>query len=375
MDLFWQALQLIRDKYVGRGELDDKTLVYGAIRGMIDALGDTGHSTFLTPQQMQQLQDALDQSVVGIGVTLAQRDGQTVITSVIPQSPAQAAGVRTGDIIVKVEGESVAGITLDELVSRVRGEAGTRVQVTLHRPSTGEIIDLSIVREELHVPAAWWAMVPGTKVALVRLASFGSGAAADLQASRDAAAAAGATSLVLDLRGNPGGYVDQAVNVASQFLTDRIVYVREDAAGTHTPVMTDSAVTATNLPLVVLVDQYTASAAEIVAGAIQAAHRASLVGETTFGTGTVLQAYDLADGSSIRLAVERWLTPDGLLIFGKGITPDLVVTMAANDVPVDPDQLASVPADQVAALHDPQLLRALELLGVPLPSPSPSRVP
>ncbi len=375
MDLFWQALQDIRDHYVGRDQLDDQTLLYGAIRGMVEALGDTGHSVFLTPQEVRDIQDSLNQSVVGIGVLLGQRDGQLVIVSVIPDSPAHDAGIRTGDQILSVDGQTLDGLTIDQVVSRVRGDAGTTVQLTLNRPSTGAQLLLSIVREELHVPAAWWAMVPGTQVAMLRLASFGAGAAADLQQSRDAAVAAGATSLILDLRGNPGGYVDEAIKVASLFLHDKTVYIRELASGEHIPVPTDAGVEATDLPLVLLVDGSTASAAEIVAGAIQSAHRATLVGVTTFGTGTVLNSFDLTDGSAIRLAVERWRTPDGVLIFGKGITPDEQVALGPDDVPVEPDSLEGLTPDQVAALKDPQLRKALELLGAPLPSAAPSTAP
>jgi carboxyl-terminal processing protease len=370
MDLFWDALQDIREKYVGRGELSDQTLLYGAIRGMVDALGDTGHSTFLTPEEVRLVQDSLNQSVVGIGVTIAERDGTSVVTSVLPDSPARDAGIQAGDVINAVDGESIVGLTLDELVSRVRGDAGTSVEVTLVRPSTGETLELTIVREELNIPAATWAFVPTTNVALLRLSSFSAGSGAELQAARDAATAAGATALILDLRANPGGYVNEAVNVASQFLREKIVYISEDAEGTQTPIPTDDGVEPTDLPLVLLVDQYTASAAEIVSGAIQSAGRAPIVGETTFGTGTVLDLFALGDGSQLRLATSRWLTPDGKLIFGKGITPDEVVPLAVDDMPVDPEMLSV--SDQVAALTaargDPQLLKALELLEVTLPA-------
>ncbi|HUP83140.1 MAG TPA: S41 family peptidase [Candidatus Limnocylindria bacterium] len=362
MDLFWNALQDIRDKYVGRGELSDQTLLYGAIRGMVESLGDTGHTTFLTPEQVKKLQDQLNQSVVGIGVTLFQTDGQNVVTSVIPGSPARAAGIQTGDIFTAVDGEPIAGLTLDELIGRVRGEAGTRVEITLLRPATGETLVLTIVRQELHIPAVSWAMVPGTNIGLLALSSFGSGSAAELLTARDAAIARGATALILDLRSNPGGYVHEAVNVASQFLHDKTVYISEDASGAQAPVKTDDEVEATDLPLVVLVDQYTASAAEIVSGAIQSAHRGTIVGETTFGTGTVLDVFDLGDGSQLRLATSRWLTPDAVLIFGKGITPDEVVPLADTDVLTDPSAIESLTPDQVAALKDPQLLKALELL-------------
>jgi carboxyl-terminal processing protease len=362
MDLFWTALQDIRDRYVGRGELSDQTLLYGAIRGMVESLGDTGHTTFLTPEEVKLLQDSLNQSIVGIGVTLDQGAGGAVVTSVLPSSPAREAGIQTGDIIEAVDGESIADLTLDELISRIRGEAGTTVRVTLARPATNETLELSIVREELNIPAATWAMVPGTTVALLRLTSFSAGSGAELMTARDSAVAAGAAQLILDLRANPGGYVHEAVNVASQFLHEKTVYISEDAEGTRNPITTDDAVETTDLPLVVLVDQYSASSAEIVAGAIQAAGRAQIVGETTFGTGTVLEIFDLGDGSQIRLATSRWLTPDGELIFGKGITPDEVVPLGVDDVPVDPEMLEGLTPDQVVGLKDPQLHKALEIL-------------
>lgn len=368
MDLFWQTLQDIRDNYVGRGELSDQTLLYGAIRGMVDSLGDTGHTSFLTPEEVRLLQDSLDRSVVGIGVTLSQRGGATIVTSVIPDSPARAAGIQKGDVIEAVDGESIAGLTLDVLITRIRGAAGTSVEVTLLRPATGQTLAFTMVRQELHVPAAAWAMVPGTTVALLSLSSFSDGAGADLRAARDDATAAGATAFILDLRSNPGGYVHEAVNVASQFLREKTVYISEDAAGTQTPVKTDDAVESTDAALVVLVDQYTASAAEIVSGAIQSARRAPIVGETTFGTGTVLNVFDLGDGSQIRLATSRWLTPDGVLIFDTGITPDELIPLAETDVAVDPETLEGLTSDQVAGLRDPQLLKALELLGVSPPS-------
>jgi carboxyl-terminal processing protease len=375
MDLFWQALADIRANFVGRAQLDDKTLVYGAIRGMVEALGDTDHTVFLTPQEVQDSNDALNQSVVGIGVTVGMDGANVKILSVLPDSPARAAGLHAGDIFLTVDGNSIAGQTIDQVVSQVRGDAGTTVNVTLNRPSTGETIDVSIVRQALHVPAAWWAMVPGTQVALIRLASFGSAASDDLIAARTAASAAGATSIILDLRGNPGGYVDQSKDVASQFLSNKVVYISEDANGVQTPVSTNPAIAATDIPLAVLVDNSTASAAEILAGAIQSAQRATIVGETTFGTGTVLNEFDLADGSALHLATQRWLTPDGVLIFGKGITPDDPVTMGPDDTPTDPADLSSVAPSLVSSLPDPQLLAALNLLGVPEPTQTPVASP
>ena len=175
---------------------------------------------------------------------------------------------------------------------------------------------------------------------------------------------------MLDLRGNPGGYVDEAVKSSSLFLHDKVVYISETADGQRTPVNTDNSIPSTDVPMVVLIDNNTASSAEIMAGALQAAGRAQLVGETTFGTGTVLLPYTLSDGSVVRLGVERWLTPNGDLIFGKGITPTVEVTLGPNDVPIEPGDLGALSPDQLSSITDLQLLKAIELLGGPAITPS-----
>jgi carboxyl-terminal processing protease len=370
-DLFWQALQVVRDNFVGRSDLTDEQLTYGAIRGLVQALGDTGHSVFLTREQAESEQNSLDQNVVGIGVLLGENDDHIIIVSVVPDSPAQRAGLKAGDTIVAVNGVSTAGLAADELASKVRGEEGSTVNVTVERPPDNQQLDFSMVRARIRVPATSWTMVPGTTIGLLRLSQFSAGAADELKQARDAAVAAGATSLILDVRGNPGGYVDQAVNAASLFLHDKVVYIRELANGDQIPVETNDDVPATDLPLVVLIDQNTASSAEIMSGAIKSAGRAPLIGDTTFGTGTVLLPFPLADGSVIRLAVERWLTPDGELIFGKGITPTEPVALGPNNVPVEPNDLRDLTADQLSTLTDVQLLRAIQLAGGPTITPSP----
>ena len=374
-DLFWQALDVIQKNFVGRADIDPTQLTYGAIRGMVEALGDTGHSVFLTPEQAQSEQNALNQNVVGIGVLLGQRNGQTIIVSVVPGSPAEQAGLKAGDAIVAVNGASVEGLAPDELAAKVRGDEGTSVTVTVERPSTGERLDFTIVRQKIKFPSASWTMIPGTNIALLRLSQFAAGSADELQAARDAAIAAGATSIILDLRGNPGGYVDQAVQAASEFLHGKTVYIRETASGEKIPVQTSDTVPSTDVPLAVLIDKNTASSAEIMSGAIKSAGRAPLVGDTTFGTGTVLLPFTLSDGSVVRLAIERWLTPDGDLIFGKGITPTDPVALGPNDVPIEPNDLRDLPADQLGSLTDRQLLKAIELLGGPTFSPVPAPAP
>ncbi len=369
--LLLESLEVIRQTYVGRSELDVTSLTHGAIRGIVDALGDTAHSVFLTPEEADAEQNSLDGSVVGIGVLLGLRDEQVVIVSVIGDGPAQEVGLRAGDEIVEVDGEAVAGLETEQVAARVRGEEGTEVTITVERPSTGQRLDFTMERARIEIPAASWAMVPGTDVALLRLVQFSAGSAAELAQARDDALAAGAERLILDLRGNPGGFVDQAVDATSLFVPDSVVYIRELASGERIPVRTNPDIEPTGVPLVVLVDQNTASSGEITAGAIDAAGRAPLVGQTTFGTGTILLPFDLSDGSSIRLAVERWLTPDGELIFGNGIEPDVEVELPPDGVPVEPDELRDLSPEEVSALGDTQLLTALDLVRGVTPSPSP----
>jgi carboxyl-terminal processing protease len=361
-DLFWQALACIRQNYVGRSDLIDTDLTYGAIKGLVDSLGDTGHSTFLTPDALASEQQSLDGTVVGVGALLGTKDGQPVIVSVISGGPASRAGLKAGDVILSVNGEKVTDLGPSEVAAKIRGEEGSQVVVSVLRPSTGEQLDFTMVREKIDFPAATWAFVPGTHIAVLRLIQFSSGAADELRQARDEALAQGATAFVLDLRSNPGGFVPEAVNVASLFLKDKTVYIRELASGERIPVSTDSNYPATDLPLVVLIDQGTASSAEIVSGALKSAGRGELVGETTFGTGTVLLTYNLADGSAVRVAVERWLTPDGELIFGKGIAPTVEQAMPAAGRALEPQEISQLAPDAVATMEDAQMLKALEIL-------------
>lgn len=374
--VFWQALEKIRQNYVGRNDLNDRDLTYGAIRGMVEALGDTGHSTFLTPEALASENQTLNGSVVGVGALLGTKDGSPVIVSVISGGPASRAGMRSGDEILAVDGSDVSTLAPEDVAARIRGQAGTTVVVKVERPSTGEQIEFSMVREQINFPAASWAFVPGTHIADLRLIQFSAGAADELRAARDEAIAQGATALVLDLRSNPGGYVSEAVRVASEFIGGKAVYIRELAdksqivvgacfpagnTGRTADCRDQDSGPPTDLPLVVLIDQGTASAAEIVSGALRSAGRGDLVGETTFGTGTVLLTFDLADGSAVRIAVERWLTPDGELIFGQGIDPTVTVAMPATARALEPQELAGQAAATLAT-EDPQMSKAVELL-------------
>ena len=360
--LFWEAYDIVRQQFVGRDQLGDTQLTYGAIDGLVESLGDTGHSVFLTPEALQRERESLSGTIVGVGALIGERNGRPVVVSVLSGGPAQRAGLRSGDLFLTVDGVDVESLAPEEIAPLVRGEEGTTVELVMARPSTGEVLTFNIVREPIDFPAASWAMVPGTTIADLRLIQFSEGAADQLSQAREEAIAAGAQSFILDLRSNPGGFVHEAVGVASLFLDDETVYIRELANGERIPERTDPGRQATNLPLVVLIDEGTASSAEIVSGAVGSAGRAELVGTTTFGTGTVLLTFELTDGSAVRIAVERWLTPDGELIFERGISPTIEVALEPTDVPLEPSELELLSAAEVQSISDPQLLRAIDLL-------------
>ncbi len=340
--------------------LDDQALAYGAISGMTQAVGDEGHTSFLTAAEAKASDQSLSGTFVGIGVRVSGETGAVVIASIIPGTPAADSGLRRGDRIVAVDGKPTTGETVDQVVTRVRGPEGEDVTLTIARAGTSNF-DVTITRRKFDLPLVSWAMAPGTTVAVIRLDQFATGATKGIQDAITKAKSAGATALVLDLRGNPGGYVSEAIGVTSQFVADGIVYQAIDASGKEKDSPVEPGGLATDIPLVVLADGGTASAAEIVTGAIQDAGRGKVVGEKTFGTGTVLGRFDLADGSSLRIGVERWLTRAGRPIWHEGLVPDVTVALAADAQPVGPDELRDMTAAQLAASSDAQLRKALQL--------------
>jgi carboxyl-terminal processing protease len=358
--LYEQALQIVRQNFVGKSDVTDEQLLYGSIRGMVDSLGDTGHSVFLTPSEYSASQSELSGNVAGIGVLLSTDNGQFTVTKVLPDSPALAAGVKAGDQITAVDGVSVSGLSFDVFASKIRGKAGTKLTITVARPGVAEPLQISMTRAVVSVPLVTWGMIPGTHVADIALVEFSNGASDQLAAAITSATDSGATAIVFDLRGNPGGYASEAVDVASEFISSGTVYITQDSSGHNTSNEVNTSVEHTSLPMVVLVDHNSASASEIVAGALQDSKRATVVGQSTFGTGTVLQPFKLPDGSAILLGTAYWLTPNGHKIFGKGITPDQQIALAAGVEPLDPSTLAAMTAAQLNSSGDAELLAAVQ---------------
>ncbi len=360
--LLAQAWDTIHQQYVDRSALQPKELTYGAISGMVDALGDTGHSAFLTPDMVKDLHNMERGEFKGVGLEIRLKDGRVVVVAPIDGSPAQRAGVRPGDIILKVGDQDISDWPLNRVVDHITGRPGTKVSLTLQDPNTARTRQVTLLRTSIKVHEVTWCRVPGTDIAHVRLSSFESGVTKDLRRALDQLQHEQLKGIILDMRNNPGGLLDEAVGVASQFLKNGVVLQAKNAKGELEPVPVEKGGLSPDAPLAVLVNQGSASAAEIVAGALQDQRRASLVGEQTFGTGTVLQEFRLRDGSALLLAVEEWLTPDGRSFWHKGIAPQYNVVLPPEASPLLPGAERTMTPEQLQASDDRQLLTALQLI-------------
>jgi carboxyl-terminal processing protease len=358
--LYLEAWEAIREDYVDQGQVDPERQTYGAIRGMLDSLGDEGHTRFLTPEEVQSNREDLAGEYVGVGIQLEDREDEVVVAAPIDGSPADRAGIQPGDVILAVDGQDVSGLELTEVVERVKGDEGTSVTLTVERGDRE--LEFSLDRAEVRVPAVSWMPIPGTEAAQLRLASFSADASEELAAAIEEAQAAGAERFILDLRNNPGGRVDQALGIAGQFLEPgEVVYIRKDSDGSEREETVPRSADPIDAPLVVLINEGSASSSEILAGALRDNGRARVVGETSFGTGTVLNEFVLDDGSAILLGVAEWLTPNGDFIREEGIEPDVVVESPEDFRPLTPDEARDLSREEIFE-RDPQIERAYESL-------------
>jgi carboxyl-terminal processing protease len=361
-DPFWEAWNLVQENYVDRTAVDAEKMTRGAIEGMLRSLGDEGHTSYLTPEEYDQMEEDLEGKMGGIGVYMTMRNRAFVVTGVIPKSPAQAAGLHPGDVFLQVEGKDIQDLSMDRLKAQVRGKPGTPVHLEMHREGESRPVEFTITRALIEVPDVTWHMLPELPIAHVAIKDFGEQAQAQLQKAVREATEQGAKGLLVDVRGNPGGLKDQAVAVTSEFLKDGVVFIEQDMKGVRKPEAVQPGGHATDIPVVLLIDDGTASSAEIFAGALQDHGRAKLVGTQTFGTGTVLQPFELKDGSAVLLAVAQWLTPKGREIWHKGITPDVEVPLPDDAALLLPEMEGDLDAAALSRSGDKQLLKGLEVL-------------
>ncbi len=346
-DLIAEVLELLEERYVDDDALTTKNLSVGAIRGIVDALGDDGHTQYLTEEEYKVEQEILDGRVAGIGVVLDQRSSAPLIISVVDGSPADNAGVQAGDIIATVDGVETARLPLGELGGLVRGEPGTLVRLGIERPGGAELLDIGILRADVEVDPVVWAMAPGSDVAVIRIVQFSVGSGHQVREAVEQAIDEGTTGFVLDLRGNPGGLVNETLNAMSAFLDEGVAFLERGRDEDAIEVSVDPGrALDTELPIVALVDYGTASAGEILAAGLRDNGRARIVGEQTFGTGTILNTIRLSDQSALRLGVREWLTPAGEGVFRLGVTPDEHVSLPLGSTRLSPpDFLTLTPVD------------------------------
>ncbi len=344
---FWEAWQIVHDQYLVQ-PVDDTKLMQGAIKGMMNSLGDI-HTTYMTPVEFNDANAELV-GYSGIGAWVNTEGEYLTITEPMKGSPAEAAGLKAGDQIIAIDGMDMTG-TLAELArQKVLGPAGTKVVLTVRREGVEEPFDVTITRAQITIPSTESKILDGG-IAYIRLTAFSNTTKEELHAALQNLLAQNPKGLILDLRYNGGGYLDQAIYVISEFVPTGVAAYEEYGNGTRETFNVTGDGIATQIPMVVLVNEWSASASEIVAGALQDHSRAQLVGITTFGKGTVQNWIALKNNQgAVSVTIARWLTPDGNNIDGKGVTPDVEVKIS------DADNQAGI---------DTQLNRAVEILSQP----------
>ena len=341
-DRLREAWELLHKEHIDRLELDPKTLSDGAIRGMLQALDDP-YASFLDAEQFNQEAQEIRGFFEGIGAQVAMQEGQLTIITPLPDTPAEHSGILPGDVILAIDGEGAEGLSLMEAVYKIRGERGTTVELLILHLHSQEATLIPVTRGVIPLETVRFAMLP-EGIGHLRISSFSDTTNQQVEAALQEFRGANGTGLIIDLRNNPGGLLKAVVDVTSQFLEGGLVTYELDSQGKRREWQVSSGGKGQDVPMVVLVNQFSASASEVFAGAIIDHGRAPVVGVTSFGKGSVNTMRGLSDGSGIFFTIARWYTPNGTLIEGAGITPTYEVT-------IPPDSTTDV-----------QLDRAIELL-------------
>lgn len=344
--LFWKVWNLLKDKYVERESLDAKALFYGAIDGMLAASGDP-YTTFFDPEENKEFEEELGQQFDGIGAEMQMKDGILTVVAPLEHSPAQRAGILAGDKVFKINGESTEDLGLSEAVKKIRGPRGTEVTLSVFHTDDDELREITVRRDVIVVKSVLLEVRDG--IAILKLTRFGEETTGEFERLAAEARRQGARGIILDVRNNPGGFLEGAVDLAGYFLpSGSVVVIEEDANKNRRELKTRGGNSLGNLPVVVLMNQGSASAAEILAAALRE-NRSDvvIVGETSFGKGSVQELIPTSSTTSVKITVARWLTPQGNQINKVGIGADEEVKLTREDF---------------EAKRDPQLDRALEVM-------------
>ena len=344
-----EVWELLNREHIDAESLDPEVISNGAVRGMIQALDDP-YAGFLNQEQYSLEQEDIRGFFGGIGAEVGVRDGAMTVLSPMPDTPAEEAGVKPGDVILEVDGESIRGLSLLEVVRLIRGEKGTKVTLLLRHLRSSEPVSIEIVRDIINLESVNLLMQVG-RIGHLRISGFTGTTNGDLAEALARFERSQGVGLVVDLRNNPGGLVSSVVDVTSQFIDNGLVLYQVDANGNRRNWGVKSGGTALDVPMVVLVNEFSASASEVFAGAIIHNQRAKIIGTTTFGKGSVNNLWPLNDGSGVIFTTARWFTPDGLLIEGEGITPDVVLE------PIEDDDDDDVHLDQAIEILKEEISR------------------
>lgn len=341
--LYWEVWDLIGKKFY-KQPLSDQDRFYGSIKGMVGSLGDP-YTAFMTPEETKRFQDDLNGSFQGIGIEIGLRNEILTVIAPLADSPAEKAGLQAGDAILKIDDKDTSELSLDEAVSKIRGQKGTQVKLTLLHKGESKTSDVSITRDDIEVKTVKVSYLNNNKVAHLELSRFGETTNDEFAKAVGEIRQKGVNRIILDLRNDPGGLLGTAVDVASKFIEDGTIVIQKAGDGTEQKYNAKGDSPLKDAKVVVLMNEGSASASEILAGALRDSKGVKLIGEKSYGKGSVQDVEMLPDGSSIRITIARWLTPKGTSINETGLQPDIKVELTQEDVNTG---------------RDPQLNKALE---------------
>jgi len=344
-NLFWDAWDVIKDKYVDAGQLKEKEMFYGALRGLVASTGDP-YTVFMNPVISKGFADDLKGTFEGIGAEIGIKGNMLTVIAPLTDMPAQKAGLRSGDQIIAINGEGTSGISLDGAVNQIRGPKGTEVTLTIWRDSFDEPTDFTITRGKIIVKSVKWE-INNDDIMVIEISHFNSDTEGLFDRAVRETIKENPKGVILDLRNDPGGYLNTAIEVASEWIEEGPVVIEKFSENDKNEYLARGRARLKDYPTVVLVNQGSASASEIVAGALKDYELATIVGMPTFGKGSVQEMVNLQDGSSIKITVAKWLTPEGVNISAEGIKPDEEIDLTKEDYDED---------------RDPQLEKAIEIL-------------
>ena len=363
ISVMMQVLHLIQHDYVNPEDVDYSSLIYNALDGMVSSLGP--HSSFLQPQEYESMKQMTEGKFGGIGIVVTMKEGVLTIITPIEGTPGSEAGLMAGDQIIAVDGKEIEGTKLSKIVNNMKGEPGTDVTLKIYRPETDETMEKTITRDIVEVPSVKGAHMYDSGIGYVRITQFDEHTASDLEEQLQSLDEQGMKSLVIDVRNNPGGLLKAAVDTCSKFLgkDKMVVYTKGRRSSQDQKYFTDNGVKFLDIPIVILVNEGSASAAEILAGCLQDYERAVLVGVKTFGKGSVQNIIRLPDDSALRLTTAMYYTPSERVIKDNGIKPDIQIKLTKEQKEKFRDEVVKLGRDKpLKPDADPQLKKALEVL-------------